>query len=480
MFDSLKKAIRIYKDSKSQDKEKIKVKRSADELDFLPAAVEILESPPSKFAHILMLVICLFFIISLLWSWFSFIETEAVATGKVVPVGKVKNIQSLVLGRVEEILVKEGEYVKEGQLLIKLDPTESEVDIQQVTAQLLQNELSYARLTLLLDASNSHETGTPNLRQWIRTRGNPTLLQDISPSAEEWVRQQKLLDYDFLSFLSKDHALLEEIKQKKASINAINAEIRRLNILDPLHKSNEQAIHSLMEQGHVSRVDWLNAKEKQVDFSQQLEVQKSRRVEALATLSASQSEHDSFHKEFRQARMERLNEHSDKIEELKLSFIKAKEHDQNSYITAPVSGTVQQLSVFSDGSVVQPGSTLLNIIPDGSILEIEAMVENKDIGFIQKGMPVDIKFEAFPYTYFGYLKGEVTQISTDSVDAKEMGMVYPVYIKLDRDSLNVNGIEQPIRVGMSVTAELEIGDRRLLEYFMEPFFRYRNETLTER
>ena len=481
MLELMKRMVRIFKDSYAYDKQRKTLLRNQDELEFLPAAVEILESPPSRFAHVLMLLICLFFIMAMTWCWFSHIDTEAVANGKVAPIGKVKNIQSLILGRVEDIAVKEGQFVNEGQLLVKLDPTESEIDSQQVLSQLLQTILAHGRLTLLLESINQHVTSIPALESWLKLQPQHNLDNyEKKPDTLEWQNQQQLLEYDLNSFLSKDKAILEDIKQKEAAATAVSAEIQRLEILSPLHRENENAVNSLLKKGHASRIDWLDAREKQVDISQQLEVQKSRLAEAMASLAAIRSEHDKFHKEFRQIRMEKLTELSDKLVELKLTYIKAVERDQKSYIKASVAGTVQQLSVFSEGSVVQPGSNLMIIVPDGVQLEVEAMIENKDIGFIKEGMAVDIKFETFPYTFYGYMQGTVDQISKDSIESPDHGMVYPVYIKLERQSVNINGVQQPLRVGMAVSAELKTGNRRLLEYFMDPFFRYRDETLIER
>ena len=479
VFDRVKRIIYLFKDSYSAQKQQ-DIRKTHEELAFMPAAIEVLETPPSFSAHALMMIICAFFFITIAWSWFSYVETESVANGKIIPVGKIKQIQSLIAGRVAVINVQEGDRVEKGQLLIKLNPTEQEVDTRQVREQLTDNELSFSRLILLLEVSETEQKIIPTLKDWLTKPENHQYQLSGFPSEAEWVRQQKMLHYDFMSFSSKDEAFREEIKQKNAAINAINAEIKRLSILTPLHKENEKAVHSLMIQGHASRLDWLGAREKQVDMEQQMEVQLNHHAEAVAELAVTTSEHKKFHKEYRQERMQKLDELNSKIKELQLSLIKAEERDRSCYITAPVSGTVQQLSVFSEGSVVQPGSNIMIIVPDNTLLEVEAMVENKDIGFIQQGMPVDIKFETFPYTFYGYLNGSVRQVSEDAIELPDQGMFYPVYVTLDRQSVNINGAQQKLRVGMSVSAELRTGSRRLLAYFMEPFFRYRDETLTER
>lgn len=477
VFDRLRHTFNKVRDSLHHEKQHPPTKRQKNELDFLPAAVEVLESPPSRFAHFLMLLICALLTFALLWSWFSFIDTEVVANGRISPVGKVKAVQSLVAGRVDTIDVKEGEHVRKGQLLIRLNPTEPEIDIRQIGTLLLQNQLSVKRLQLLLHVTETLQPVPPNLHQWITENGFSLF---SIPTPDQWERQQKLLDYDYQRYQSSDQSMLQEKYQREATIIAIQAEIDRLKVLNPLHVQNEKAVRQLLDKSLISRLDWLNVREKQVDISQQLLVQESRRNEAKAALSAIVSERERRQKEFRQERMEKLNEFSDKIAELQLSIIKAREHDQNCYITAPEDGTVQQISVFSDGSVVQPAATLMWLVPDDAELQVEAMIENKDIGFVQEGMVTDIKIETFPYTFFGYLQGVVEQISKDAVDQGERGLMYPVYVRLNQQFVNINGQAQPLQVGMMVSAEVKTGVRRLLAFFLEPFLRYRDEALNVR
>lgn len=478
MFKPLGRIFTLIRDSLHHEKKHPQVRRKKDELEFLPAAVEILESPPSPFAHVLMLLICALLTFVLLWSWFSFIDTEVTANGRIIPVGKVKEIQSLIAGRVDTLYVTEGEHVNKNQLLIKLNPTEPEADIRQIEAMLLHNQLNVGRLQLLLEsATETPLAPPPNLQQWITQAKLPL---SGKPSPDQWFRQQQLLDYDYQHYQSSNQSIVQQISQRRAKMMAIQAEIDRLQMLNPLHLENEKATRQLLDKGLVSRLEWLAVREKQLDTSQQLLVQQSHQNEAKAELAALVSEKESRQKAFRHERMEKLNEFSDKITELEISIIKAREHNQNCYIRAPEDGTIQQLSVPGGGSVVQPAVTLMSLVPDNAELQAEVMVENKDIGFVKVGMVTDIKIETFPYTFFGYLQGVVEVVSKDARNQGEQGLMYPVYIRLNQQFVNVNGQNEPLHVDMMVSAEVKTGRRRLLEFFLEPFLRYRDEALNVR
>ncbi|MGI9275774.1 MAG: HlyD family type I secretion periplasmic adaptor subunit [Endozoicomonas sp.] len=477
MFERSKRALALMRGQLESERQQPALKRRNEELEFLPAAVEILDTPPSPFARTLMLVICTMLVVSLLLLWLSFIDTESVAEGRLIPVGKVKTVQSLVLGRVEAIHAREGEHVHKGQLLVKLDPTEAEVDVRSLESSLLFYQLNTGRLALLLQLIQEPQNAESDLRAWFGL--HPKQLSG-TPVSEQWATQQRLLDYEYKSFVSADRTLKQELERREASINAAVAELQRLKELRPLHEEFEEKARKLSDKGHMSRLEWLASREKQIDTSQKLLVVQHQLQEARAARDVTLSERQKQYDEFHQERMGRLNDYTDKINELKLTILKAHERDQNCYIYSPIDGTVQQLQVTTIGSVVEPAATLMVLVPENAELQVEAMALNKDIGFIETGMPVDIKIETFPYTFFGSLSGQVVQVSRDAVDGGDKGLVYPLYVSLDKQSVNINGSMQQLQVDMAVTAEVKTGRRRLLEYFMEPFLRYRDETLNER
>lgn len=169
-----------------------------------------------------------------------------------------------------------------------------------------------------------------------------------------------------------------------------------------------------------------------------------------------------------------------KISALNLELKKAVQRDDLQRLTAPVSGIVQQLAIHTVGGVVQQAQPLMIIVPGDHILEVEAFVQNKDIGFVQQGHTAEIKVETFPFTKYGTIDGEVINISTDAIEKEEMGLVYAARVTLKKSVMQVGKKLVNLTPGMTVTVEVKTGKRRLIEYFLSPVLRYKNESIRER
>lgn len=149
-------------------------------------------------------------------------------------------------------------------------------------------------------------------------------------------------------------------------------------------------------------------------------------------------------------------------------------------LAAPVDGIVQQLAIHTIGGVVTPAQPLMVIVPESQKLEIEAMVLNKDIGFVSANQPAEIKLEAFPFTKYGIIDGTVSQVSSDAIQDEKQGLVYAARIAMTQSSINVDGKQVNLSPGMAVTTEIKTGKRRIIEYLLGPVLQYRQESLRER
>jgi hemolysin D len=161
-------------------------------------------------------------------------------------------------------------------------------------------------------------------------------------------------------------------------------------------------------------------------------------------------------------------------------LVKAENRSRLMRLTAPVAGSVQQLAVHTVGGVVTPAQALLVIVPGDNPLEIEAFVENKDIGFVRTGQTAEVKVETFPFTKYGTLPGKVVQVSSDAIQDEKRGLVYAARVKLDKATLDVDGKTVNLTPGMAVTVEIKTGKRRIIEYFLSPLMQYKAESLRER
>ena len=481
MLEWLRDIRQIWKATREREKERVRIKRQKDELDFLPAALEVLETPPSPAGRITTYCIISLFAIAVSWAWFGKIDIEAVAQGRIIPTGQVKAIQSLEIGKVEEILVREGEYVEEGQHLIRLDPTESAVDQQQVAHDLLDSQLNTYRLELILENARQTKANYGKLViPYVSRLKKDAINLSSAPSESQLALQHSLLNRDLEVWKAMRDIHKAESNKLESTIRATRAEKQRLETLRPLHNKQERVMKKLMTDGMASETEWMTSQEKLIETEQGLVVQHNRLLESEASLQALKSSAWREQQQFRSERLQQLHEYRLRQQSNALILKKAKERYQNRYLSAPVAGRVHQLQVHSIGGVVQPAELLMTIIPDNVPLEVEAMVLNKDVGFIQPGQEVQIKIESYSYTRYGLVEGVVRQISSNAIDQEGAGLVYPMRVTLKNSKILVNDHWRELQPGMSATAEVKIGYRRLMDFFLSNFIRYQDESMKER
>ena len=158
----------------------------------------------------------------------------------------------------------------------------------------------------------------------------------------------------------------------------------------------------------------------------------------------------------------------------------ASERNRRMLLTAPSAGVVQQLQVTTIGAVVRPADPLLVIVPEGTRLVVEANVLNRDAGFVREGQEVRVKLEAFPFTRYGVVQGNLTFLSRDAIEDENLGLVFPARVELSQQSITVGSRGRPLTAGMAVTAEIKTGRRRIIEFLLSPIARRAEEAGRER
>ncbi|GGC04060.1 HlyD family type I secretion periplasmic adaptor subunit [Marinobacterium zhoushanense] len=439
--------------------------RSRDELEFLPAALEVLETPASPLGRSVALMIGLLMILLLVWAYWGEIDTVAVARGKLVPGGQVKVVQPIELGVVRAIHVTDGQHVNAGQLLVELDPTESEVSKDRIIQALNDARIEARRLEVTLR----------------RLEGEPAellMLPDTDPI--RFREQQHKLQADLNEYRARLAALESERRQVEAQYRAGQAEVARLQALLPIVEEQEQAFRTLMEQKVGARLRWLDARRDLIEQQQDLAVQQHQLQELNAMSQAIQDRSRQLQESFRKSVVgERLNA-LEQIAQAELELKSAETRERRNRLLSPVDGVVEALAVHTVGGVVRPADELMKIVPDDAPLEVEAMLLNKDVGFVHQGQKVEVKVDSFPFTKYGVIDGEVLKLSSDAKVADKQGLIYPVRVSIDKSSMHVDDYDVALKSGMAVSAEIKTGRRKLIEFFLAPFLRYTSESLRER
>lgn len=468
---------------------RLPARRRDYELAFLPAALEIVETPPSPLGRAITWTIMAVFALAIAWACWAKIDIIAVAPGKIVPTGRSKVIQPFAVGVVRAIHVQDGESVKAGQLLIELDPTVNNAEVAHSKSDLLAAELDVARLKAALS-----DDADP-----LAAFHPPT---DASPAMVAAERQ--LLTDETNEEKAKLAALDHQKAEKAADQAAIAGTIEKLTATVPMQQQRAEVRKYLMDRGLGSKLLYLQEQQDLVGNQKELLVQKSHYREAQAALAALDEQRAEAVAEYRSDRSNELTKAEQTAAGLRQDLIKAEKLTGLQRLTAPVDGVVQQLSVHTVGGVVTPAQPLMVVVPSDSHLEIAAAVANRDIGFIHEGQAADIKVDTFSYTRYGLLHGVVESVSTDAISPDQPSgnppanaggstgtaangnagtsadPVYAARVSLDRSRMRIDDRMVNLTPGMAVTVEIKTGRRRVIDYLLSPLMRYGHDSLKER
>jgi len=453
--------------------------------DFLPAALEIVETPPSPVGRATAFVIMALFTLALGWACLGKVDIVASAKGKIVPSGRTKLIQPFETGVVRAIQVRDGQVVKAGDVLIELDPTMNDADSKHYGHDLMSARLDVARLRATV------AYGDP-MAAFVPPAGAPPELVEVQRNL---LAGQTAEQHEKVAVLDRQH------DQKAAERETIAANISKLEASLPVMQERLDIRKTLFEHTTGSKANYLELLQPFVEEQHELEVQKRRYDETTAALAAIEEQRRQSGEEYRRARLTELVEAERKAAGLSEDLIKAQHRAALQVLTAPVDGTVQQLAVHTVGGVVTPAQTLLTVVPLDATLEIEALVRNDDIGFVRTGEEAQIKVDTFNFNRYGLLHGTVVNVSPDAIprdkaldaaspnrqntdsessEPANVEWVYSARVALDETRMQVEDKLVNLAPGMAVTVEIKTGSRRIISYLLSPLLKFKQESLRER
>jgi len=447
------------------------------ELDFLPAALEIQEKPPSPLGRAIVWSIVAFISIAIVWAMIGEIDIVATAQGKIVPSGRVKVIQPLEIGVVRQIHVQEGVHVRAGDLLIELDPTATRADLGRLEMELVGARLDQARYRQL-ERMTAEASYDPEQRRAIVLELPPELERQIS--ASDIALQTEMLKSECSEHRARLATLDNTIASREAELAALAEDVKKLEGTLPLITRRADALKGLLAKKLAAEQAWLELEEKRIDQQQELAVQKNRTRQVEASIREARQQREALDAEFRHQLLAKLSETDRRIDQLQQERVKAAQRTELQHLTAPVSGVVQQLAVHTIGGVVTPAQELMKIVPESENLEVEAWILNKDIGFVEEGQAAEVKIETFPFTKYGTIDADVIDVSNDAITDEKNGLVYAARVLLQKSAIKLEAKRVNLVPGMAVTVEVKTGTRRLIEFVLSPLLRYKQESLGER
>jgi hemolysin D len=460
--------------------------RAREELAFLPAALEVVETPPSPVGRSIAAAIALFFCLALAWACWGEVDIIASAQGRIIPSGNIKLIQPFETGVIRSIDVKDGQRVKAGDTLIELDPTMNAAELSHLQSDLVATQLELERLRATL------VDNVDPLTEFRAPKG--------ASSAQVETQRQFLVSQNG-EFRAKLAVLKRQQEQKEAERATIGATVAKLEATLPIVQERFDVRKTLYGKELGAKLQYLEAQQQLVEMQQELAVQKSRYSEVTAALTVLTETNAQTIAEYRRTRFGEFAEADRKVAGLVQDLVKAEQRTKLQVLTAPVDGIVQQLAVHTIGGVVTPAQTLVVLVPVDGKLEIEATVPNRDIGFVRAGQDAEIKIDTFSFTRYGILHGKVLSVSQDAISrdkpqdkpndkskgtesgtsepqGQELG--FQARISLDRTQMQVGAEPVNLTPGMAVTVEIKTGSRTLMSYLLSPLLKYRHESLRER
>ena len=423
-----------------------------DSNEFKPLLIEIEDAPQNPLGRSILWIACAALIFAVLWMVFAKVDIVVSANGKVVPDGEIKILKSLESGVVSKILVKEGDRVKKGDRLILIDPSVSTVNLSTKQESLALLEYSIKRL----DALSSGRSLDANI-----SADELSLYNTQKSNYEESINVYNL-----------------KMQALQMGINSTNLEVERLS---GILKIDEARLNNLNKvKDIIARKDLYELKSKVIELSSNLKISKEKLAEQRANLDELAKELEAFKSQSISKWLDEMLAKQKEASSLKAEINAILFQTRQQIISSPVDGFVGKLLVNTQGTAITNQENLISIVPSDKPLIIKANVLNKDIGYLENNQSVAIKVQTFDFQKYGKLEGELIHIANDAINDEKLGEIYEVKIRPDSTFLIVDGIKKEIEPGMSVTAEVKVGKRRVIELFIYPVIKYLDEGLSVR
>jgi membrane fusion protein, adhesin transport system len=422
------------------------------------------DRPPRAWAMVVVAV-CTFLFLALAWASWAEVDEISRADGRVIPSGKTQVIQSAEPGVIVDILVRAGEQVKKDQQLIRLDDTTTSSSAGEVQARVQALQAQVARLRAEYEGAASYpcpqaiEAAAPDICS------NEANLMTVRAAALEQGKQ----------------VLLQRVEQRRRELAEAVANEERLRQSLALAQANLDLLQPLAEKGLVAQTEFIGARREVSDLSGELRVTDESKARLQAALAEAELQVQQADLQFRQDALAELTLRLAELASADEQLRGASDRVARTDIRSPVDGIVNSLDVNTIGAVVQAGSRLLDIVPVSDTLLVEARLKPSDVAFVLPGQEAMIKLTAYDFSIFGGLRGEVENVSADSiVDPETRETYYVVIVRADASALSYRDQELPVLPGMVTNVEILTGKKTVLQYLLKPINKARDEAFRER
>ena len=441
---------------------------------FLPATLAIQETPPNPIARWLSFALLILLVIAVLWAYVGEVNIVASAEGKIIPSSRVKQIQPLEKAVVKAILVSEGQYIEKGQPLIELDSALTGADQNRISGELHSAQMRLAVAQTLLQLLNDEQQDNAVDYATIEWAFTPAM------TAAQETLHRRLLWEQWQQFLAQQQALQSALSNTQAEQAVANERIIKWQQTVPIISQRAAKIQQLYDKNFAAEIDYLQLEQERIQQVQDLAAEQQRRQQLIAAEAEAEQQIKALRAQTKAATLDEITQVQRQIAGLQSELAKATDLNAKQILYAPVSGRVQELTVNTVGGVVMEAQQLMLIVPDEQQLEVEVFLQNKDIGFVYEGLAAEIKIHTFPFIKYGVIDGIVTTISDDAIVDEQRGLIYSMQVRMQQNHILVGDRKVTLMPGMAVTAEVQTGKRRIIEFFLAPLLKHSKEALRER
>lgn len=425
---------------------------------------ELME-PPKKWT--IALIVSIFSVILFFIIWANIAELDEVTTGQgqVVPSGKTKVVQNLEGGIVDQILVKEGDEVTKGQIILRIDDT-------GLSSSYRENEARY--LSLLASTS----------RLKAEVEGTELVFPEAVSNASQELLNREMALYNSRQdeLRSAIDILKQQYKQREQEITELEGRVENYQTNYDLAAEEAKILEPLVKDGVASKVELLRLKREVSRLKGDLQASKDKINKAKAALVEADQRINERRNQFIAESREQLNDQMSKVLALREFLTAAEDRVSRTEVKSPVSGIIKELHVSTVGEVIQPGQDLITIVPIEDSLLVQARIQPQDVAFLSPGQDAIVKVTAFDFLIYGGLEAKLENISPDTITDEQGNRFYQIYLRTDKSHLdNPKGEELlDIKPGMVVEADILTGKKTVMQYLLKPINRARHKAMRER
>jgi hemolysin D len=466
-----------------------------DDRAFLPAALEIIETPASPVAVAMIGVICAFILAAFAWCWFGRLDVYATARGKFIPTGHTKVIQPLETGKVIAIDVTPHQTIKAGDVVLELNPSEVTAEIAADSEAMLARRAETLRRRTALAAATAGELSSPPPIAW------PDVITD-----EIRQREERVLAGDLSELAAAIEHLEKQRLEKEASVKELEGRIAAQSRLLETLKERVALKQTLIDRNVGTKTGLYDALQALREGETQLAGFGGKLDEAIAAVVSIKTQRVAKLEEFLADNARKLAEAGRQANEKEADLVKTLVKLEHMTLRSPVDGIVESFTVTSIGQVVTTGQELMRIVPSDARLQIQAFVNNEDIGFVSPGQDAVVKVDAFPFSRYGTLNATVEEVAKDAipsdtanrglVDQTKSGsqsdktltptaepmanLVFETKLRPNATTISINDKDLELVPGMTVVVEIKTGSRRIIEYLFSPLLEVAGKAMKER